>query len=589
VETIAFQRASMVGIGILLVLLVDALLWPVRAESSLRQSLATRARQLGDALRRSVAASVDPKGAPSAAPESGLLAKQIPLLAAVRTELGVSRATADSLEHVALLLVSLASRSRAVANPVAPPPEMAAEGSGFAAALTELARRIEAALAEVAAALMASRAPTGFSDDLERALLELDAQLDRLAPGIGRSASLAGRVADLRELVAVLGTLEAALSSPGESSAGRHARSLASFRPDPFRMKIALRCGIAVVAAFVVPLALGWPVNTLVAPVAFMLAAMTRGAGVLVLASFSGILALGWLVADLLLVYVTPHLGRAPLALSVPFALAATFAYVAAKRPKLAMLPSIGGLIAFLSVFGGTGAPTDVYGPYNTVCYMGVGLGVGWLFSRLMWPATAAGLFRQRVAAQLALCLDAVRGARESGDSDRGRRVAQLIQGCAAQSVQLAPLHEQARHEPVERALDPSRREEILALVTDLVDAVLSDRPGAAEPLLERGGAPLRPLLEALRPADQALLDSMQAAVEIMRGDAVYRVSALPAAHEAVEDRLKELSAAPDVIPGLTDVEKRRLLVEIDSRRRLVARQRAIEDWLADWRLAEER
>jgi hypothetical protein len=155
--------------------------------------------------------------------------------------------------------------------------------------------------------------------------------------------------------------------------------------------------------------------------------------------------------------------------------------------------------------------------------------------------------------------------------------------------VQLGPLHRQALQEPVERALDPSRRTEIMTLVTDLVDAVLSDRPGVLAPLLERGGAPLRPLLEALQRAGQALLESMETAVGTMRGDALYRDSALSAAHQAVEDRLKDLSANPDVIPELTDVEKRLLLVEFDSRRRLVLRQRAIEDWLADWRLAEER
>ena len=588
VETIAFQRATMVGIGILLVLLVDALFWPARAESSLRQSLASRAHQLGDALRRSVAASVDSQGGPSAAPEAGLLAKQLPLVAAVRTELGVSRATADGLEHVAMLLVTLASRARVVANPVALPPELAAESGGFAAALTELARRIEAALAEVAAALTASRVPTGFSDDLEQALLALEAALDRLTPGIGRSAALAGRVTDLWDLVAVLRTLEAALSSPGESSAGRYSLSLASLRPDPFRMKIALRGGVAVVAAFLVPMALGWQTNTVVAPMAFMTAALTRGAGVLLLASLPGFLALGWLVADLLTVYVTPHVGRAPLALLVPFALAAAFAYIAAKRPKLAMLPSITGLIAFLSVFGGTGAPTDVYGPYNTVCYMAPALGVGWLLSRLMWPATAAGLFRQRVAVQLERCLEAVHGARDSGDTERGRRAADLTRACAAQAVQLGPLHEQARHEPVERALDQSRRAEILALATDLVDAVLGDRPGVAEPLLKRGGAPLRPLLEALRRAEEALLDSMQAAVDVMRGDTAHRASGLAAAQQAVEVRLEHLRADPGVIPELSADEKRRLLVELDSRRRLVFRQRAIEDWLAAWRTAEE-
>ena len=383
--------------------------------------------------------------------------------------------------------------------------------------------------------------------------------------------------------MALLSTLETALSSPRESGAGRRSLSVPSFRADPFRMKIALRGGIAVVAAFLVPMALGWPMNALVAAIAFQAAALTRGAGALILASLSVFLALGWLLADLLIVYVTPHLDRAPLALLVPFVLAAGFGYIAAERPKLAMLPSITGLIVFLSVFGGTGAPTDVYGPYSAMCYIALALGIGWLFSRLMWPATASGLFRQRVAAQLERCLEAVRGAGESADAERGRRAAALTRACAAQAAQLGPLHEQARQEPVENGLDQQRRVEMLALVTSLVDAVLGDRPGAAEPLLKRGGAPLRALLDALRRAEEALLDSMQAVADVIRGDTAHRASGLAATQQAVDDHLEELRANPGAIPDLTDQEKRRVLVEFDSRRRLVFRQRAIENWLADW------
>jgi len=40
-------------------------------------------------------------------------------------------------------------------------------------------------------------------------------------------------------------------------------------------------------------------------------------------------------------------------------------------------------------------------------------------------------------------------------------------------------------------------------------------------------------------------------------------------------------------IERLDDDEKRRLLVAIDARRELVPRQRAIEDWAADWATAE--
>ncbi len=586
VETVAFQRASMVGLGILLVMVVDALFWPARAEPLLRQNLAARALQLAEALRRAIVAPVDPRAAPPAAPEPGFLATQLSLVAGARAELDVSRSTADALQRLVMLLLTLDSRVRALAMPITLPPVQASDRRSFAAALTELARQVEAALAEVAASLTASRALTPFSHELEQALLALDAERDRLLPRSGRSAALEGRVAGLHDLVALLGAVEATLLSPGDSGAGGRTGSLRDFRPDPFRMKIALRAGIAVIVSLLVPMALGWPMNTMVAPMAFMTAVLTRGAGVQTLTGLGGVVALGWLVADLIIVYFTPHVGRAPFALAAPFAIGAAFAYIAARRPQLALLPSIGGLIAFLSVFGGTGAPTDVYGPYNTVCYVAVGLGVGWLVSRLMWPATAAGLFRQRVAAQLTLCLGAVREARESGDSDRRRRAAQLIQGIAAQSLQLGPLHQQALHEPVERALDPSRRTQLIALVVDLADAVLSDRPGVIAPILERGGAPLGPLLEALRRADEALLDSMQTAVDVLRGSAVHRTSALAAAHQAVEDRLEELAANPSAIPERNVEEARRFLVELDARRNLVSRQRAIEDWLGDWRRA---
>ena len=35
----------------------------------------------------------------------------------------------------------------------------------------------------------------------------------------------------------------------------------------------------------------------------------------------AGVLAIGWIAADLMSVFVTPHLSRAPLAMLVPFAL----------------------------------------------------------------------------------------------------------------------------------------------------------------------------------------------------------------------------------------------------------------------------
>ena len=589
VETVAFQRASMVGIGIVLVFVVDSLLWPARAEPRLRQSLASRARSLGEALRRAVATSADPRGgdAPSPASDPGPLASQLVLVDAVRSELGVSRTTADSLARLTMLLETLASRARVLSDPIERPPDLDAEVRAFAAALTELARQVEAELEELGSALAAFRPPTYSSDALEQALLGVEAERDRWVQRNGPSAALEGRAADLRDLVAVLRTAGEVLSSADRPQPTASSRSLLHFRPDPFRTKIALRSGTAVIAAFVVPLTLGWPLNTIVAPFALLVAAFTRGAGIQFLALLTGIVALGWLVADLSIVYVTPHVGRAPLALAIPFAVAAAFAYVGARRPQLALLPTFGGVIVLLSVFGGTSAPTDVYGPYSTVTYIAVAVGVGWLFSRLMWPATAASLFRQRVAMQLELCVKAVRGAPGSVGVERRRRAADLIRGCTQQAVQLGPLHRLALHEPVERSLDPSRRAQILPLAMDLTDAVLGYSPPDSTPVLERGGAPLEPLLEALQRADEALVDSMQSGVDVMRGEAAYQPSALAGAQRVLEDRLRDVSAAAVAIPDLTDEEKRRLLVQLDRRRRLFSRQLAIEDWFADWQKAE--
>jgi uncharacterized membrane protein YccC len=591
IETVAFQRASMIGIGILIVLLVDSLILPARAEPQLRQSLAARARYVADVLQRVVASRGAPapdsdassSGSSPSTPDS--LVSQLELVGFARGELGSSAAEVDSLERAAILLETLASRARILARVEGPTPD--AGDDALSASLVELGSRIRAALDGFAAALEGSQAPVLFSDDLQAGLAAFEADRDGLAGGRGRSTAEEGWVSELRDLVAVLCELESAVSLSDASPTESEPWALLHFRPDPFRMKTALRSGIAVVVAFLVPVSLGWPTNSLVAPFSFLVAGFTRGAGVQVLTSLVTVLGLGWLAADLLIVEVTPHLSRAPAMLVVPFAVAAGFAYVSASRPKLAMLFSMGGVVAFLSAFPSGSASTDVYGSYSTVCYMAVGLGVGWLFSRLMWPATCARLFRERVAVQLGHSLEAFRTAREVGDTGRGRRGAELLRACATQSAQLGPLHAMASREPVELSLDPARRSELLALAIGLADAVAGARPGASTPLLERLGQPLRPLLEALKSNEEALLGSMQLAVDALEGKAEGSASNLASAHQLVTDCVKALRADPARLAEVTDDERRQLMVQLDSNRRLVLRQQAVEDWLAEWQSAQ--
>lgn len=597
VETIAFQRASMVGIGILLVFVVDSLLWPMRAESSLRKSLATRALDLGERLGRVIAPASSSSSAEATDSEasSGELASQLALVAAARTELGTPPARVDALQRLAAQLELLATFARLLADPIVPAgaPD-AEERRSFDAASKELARRVEAALRELAAALQAARPPVRFADDLDQAMAAIEAEQRSGVERIGWHASLAGRAAKLRDLVAVLRQAEAAVSQVDAAATTATATIQASlrFRTDPFRVKVALRGGIAVVLVFLLMGAFGWPINTVVAPVAFLMAvAPTRGAALETGIQLGLVLALGWLVADFVGVYVMPHLGRAPLALVVPFAIAGAFAYLGDKIPRLANLPSVGAVVALLALFGSTSAPTDVYGAYNTVCYMALAVVVGSLCGRLLWPTTAADLFRKRAAENLALCRDAVRELTEVGALQRDR-AENLFRRAVENSSSLASLHAQARREPIERALDASRRAQIISLSMDLVEAVLAARKGfvpAQDGQADAASGPrIRALREALESEQEALLASMQASSDVLRGEAGYRTSELASAHRNVERRIEELRSDSSELPESGDEQIRRFLVQFDARRELVARQQAIDDWLAEWHGAEQ-
>ena len=68
IETLAFERASLDALGLLILSVADAIFWPVRAEKELRERLAQRAREVGDALRQRLASEPsDPAGSRGAA------------------------------------------------------------------------------------------------------------------------------------------------------------------------------------------------------------------------------------------------------------------------------------------------------------------------------------------------------------------------------------------------------------------------------------------------------------------------------------------------------------------------------------------
>ena len=120
VETLAFQRASMVGIGLLIAFVVDAVFWPSRSEEGLRRSLAGRARSLGGALRRDLEGMLEmhESGPGDSAPATSPLTTQLGMADEAHAELGVSRSRLEILSRVALLLEGLARRERILRQPL---------------------------------------------------------------------------------------------------------------------------------------------------------------------------------------------------------------------------------------------------------------------------------------------------------------------------------------------------------------------------------------------------------------------------------------------------------------------------------------
>jgi uncharacterized membrane protein YccC len=596
VETLAFQRATMVGLGLLIVFVVDMLLWPAQTEAGVRASLAARAQSIGGALREAIDPSAARRTDAPEAPTSPL-AGQLGQIAVARTEIGVTGARATVLQNTAILLEAAASRARSLR--VGPSADAISTDSSksLARAQRAFANQLVAASSEIAAALEAQRAPAPFADDLEAACALVESELAVLREQDAAPAAIEGLVANLRDLVSLFETLQHAFDAMAESKEKPLAKLDAAqirgwLRVDPFRMQIALRAGIAVSAALLVPASLGWSTNTLVAPIAFMVAAIpTRGGVTQTLVALVVVVGLGWLFADLAIVYISPVLGRLPLALVHVAAVAGALAYVTAKWPKLEALRTLGGLLALLTVYGGPAAPTNVYGPYDTVCYFALALAVGWASTHLFWPATAATLFRSRAAAQLELCLAALRDSAPGADAEERRtHTAETLQRFAAQITQISKLHGQAEQEAVEQALNGSRRAALLALTQDLFDASLA-RDAGITPSSDSKGQASHPdataLSSALQHESEALLASVQSTVDALRNRAVPQTSALENAQRAVIDCIESMRGRVEDAPRTDEHQRAAFFRQLDNRRQIITRQLALEAWLADWSAAE--
>jgi uncharacterized membrane protein YccC len=609
IETLAFERSSLTALGVVIVFVADALFWPVRAGEQLREGLAARSRKLGDALKQHL----DALSADQAAgvPPSSPLIQQLGLVDQFRDEIGATPQRVQALSRIALLLEGLASRVRLLER--ASRTESTPPTPTMRAALAQLGAGLDAALAEAARALSTDCAPEPSADERDRLLARfegermahLEARVRQEAGGPAgtdreaeHEAPLSVLIPILRDVAALLRSLKEALLDLVKHDGGPEARSATEaaprvarvwFRPDPIRLQLGLRAGIAGGGVIVATLAMGWSLDEdmlpmIMAPiVAFIVAGVssTRGAAkTLGIGTSIGFL-LGWLIADLASVFLYTHLDRMPLSLVYPFVIACGAGYLIVRGSPLGPLGALFGLlVALLPVFVGDAPPQDVDTAYGLVCGLFVGLAAGLIAQRMLWPRTAMQTFTERAAGQLDLCLRALRdGERGSQGAARGQDAAGLVSAYAKQLTLLGQLHAQAHAEPVERALDDRRRGELLALTQDLFDASLRTPPAP-----EEGAQPAA--AAALRRQDQALVASLVAVTEALRGGAAEPGPGLREAHDAVEVQLDALRGAPDAARGLGARGIDALLASLDARRFLAARQLAIEDWLADWRRA---
>jgi len=597
IETLAFERASLDALGIFILFVADAVFWPVRAEKELRDGLAQRARQLGETLRQLLEPrSSDPAHSqPGSLPASPLV-QQLQLVEEARDEIGATPGRERALSRLALLLEGLASRVRLLARAAERP--RGAPDPSARAALAQLGDGLEAALEETSRALLEAREPRRFSDGLDRALIELE--------GGWTPDTEAGRgavVPVLRDVVTLLRGVEQGLVNlvhEGRvSSAQSVPRAAAAAirkppRVDPFRLQLALRGAIAGGGVIVVMLAMGWSLQADILPMcmapilAFLLAGAvpTRGAGKQAAPGLVAGILLGWLIADLASVYLFPHLQRMPLVLVYPFVLATGAGYLIVRGSPLGPLGALFGLLtAILPVFLGDAAPRSVEAAYDLVCGELLGVAVGLIVQRVLWPRTAMETFTTRVAGQLELCDRALTGPGRTGED-----TASLVSAYAKQLSLLGQLHAQAHVEPVERALDDQRRADLLALVQDLFDASLrAPRWGIGDEVTATMEAvdELAPLREALVRREEALAVSLKATAAALHGTGPEPDSSLREAHAAVEAELAALRRRRVPVPALDASQTAKFLARLAASRWLVESQLRIEAWLAEWQRAQ--
>jgi len=589
VETLAFERGSMVALGIVIVLVVDSIFWPTRVGAELRGSFAQRARLAGDALGPSLdALRSGALPVPSEAPPSPL-AQQLQLVTQYRMELGVSSRRAAAAGETAGLLEALERRARdlearlrAFARP--------APSGPLRDALAEVARALEIALGSVVRALDSEAVPAPFEERLERAIEGLEAlrlaglenvlgpdPASASAPR-GMAASVEVHVARsrisalLRDVASVLSRLEGSLQvflGPDPPARNQPPLEIALPRIDGFRVGIAVRSALASCLCLVLMLSFGWAIDTLSMIIAFTIASLpTQPAGKQLGALVLAVGLVTWLLTVLAITFVVPDLGRMPGALVLAFAATVGVGALAVKRPQLAPVAGILLVLCVLPIYGGPSPPTNIEGPYDTTVYIWLGLASGLFALRFFWPKSARSLFWERVADQLELCA--------SLRSTSIRKDAALA-AFSTRLTLLAQLDGQCRQELGNTSAYDETRSEIIGLLQTLFDAISCAPALDARVRTESTAA----LLDALDTASRAVEEGLSRVAGQLRGEISSVSSTLPASWAHVEAAADELRADAAAIRTLAVERLDALLNHLGAQREVARTQIAIEQWQA--------
>jgi uncharacterized membrane protein YccC len=609
IETLAFERSCMVALGIVIVFIVEGLLWPESVEATLRTSLADRLREIGENLRPKPDGS-DAGDRSDQIATSGLIA-DLPLVDQLRNEIGVSPATIDALSRAPLLIEGLRMRSRELRRRLADNDDARAvmirrSIKEWATAFAEVSSQVAANLT-TAAPMSSSLADLNSRfEEIEKLRIkklgaEPEHSTNETLRDQLRTIALASAVAPiLRDLTRGLQELSATAEEsrntapeapepeprtmPENSRIDR--KSLwESFSPN--RVEIAIRTGIATAGSVIAMMALGWTPNALAVSVAFNLAAApTRGGFKTAAIGIVAVILVAWGVSDFLIVFVTPHVQRMPAALMIAFGVAAGFTYLGARSAKLGAVVPIFVLVVVLGVFGGSTAPQNVEGPYNTTTYFLLAVLVTVAAQSLLWPRRASEIFLTQAAGQLRLCGQGLRMSENletSVATPHAIGTAELLKSFAAGTAKLGQLHGQACSEVEDSAESAKARGELMSRLSDLFDAIVHMRQvGAGEstpaPVLADNTTALGAAVEREEHACRTSVRNTIAALEGESRGADSDLGDAIATTEMLGAKIETWKTLSDDADSSSMV---RVMAELDARHRIARLQLEIERWVA--------